>query len=60
MPIKREAKPPEGFYKSDCALYLDNIKEGQETNTTTEEQAEETEPEQQEAEQQEQPPKQKL
>ena len=43
--IKYEAKTPEGFYKSDSVLYLDNVKEqeAEQDSTTTEEQAQEEE-----------------
>lgn len=45
-PIKYEAPPPEGFYKGDPVLYLNNIKEqeAEQESTTSEEQPEEQPP----------------
>ena len=58
LPINYEATPPEGFYKSDNLLYLDNIKEQEEEqdSTTT---SEEQEEEQEETEKQQQQRRQK-
>ena len=61
-PIKYEATPPEGFYKSDSVLYLDNVKEqeAEQDSTTTEEQAEEGETEEQQKQRRQEEHEQKL
>lgn len=55
LPIQYEATPPEGFYKRDNFLYLDNIKEQEEEqdSTTTSEEQEETEEQQKQRRQKE-------